>query len=751
MRTAVFSIISPNYRHYARVLMASVREHQPDWERFVLLVGDTPSGELDGQLYTSVRLDTLALPDSRRFTFRYTVLELNTAVKPWMFSHLFERGYDRVVFLDPDIVVFSPLAELDEQPAAFLSVTPHLTGPIGGEDHPSERTILQAGSYNLGFLAVTQHPALKRFLGWWQEKLEYHCVVDIANGLFVDQKWMDLAPGLYPDVAILRHDGYNVAYWNLRQRRVTIDGERVSVNGQPLRFFHFSGFDPRFPHLLSRHEHGSTTDDADAPAKLFEAYAIALRDAGSDSFRNASYGFGSFSDGSRISDAARAAYRNSKELQLAAGEDPANHPELFVAYHEVRRGQRAAKMALQSYRFLSRARPLVGLLPRSLRTTMREYLLGRRDVQLGSTGGDVAQPEGLNIVGYVQRATGVGESARLCERSCEVAGLASQVIDVDRPDGGVPSALYRASIYHINADQLHEVSNQFPKVFESSAYNIGCWHWELPEFPDAWIPSANLLNEIWAPSAFIQSSVSRKVAIPVVHMSHGVEVSEVETCTPQELGVPAGCFTFLCMFDFGSVMQRKNPFAAVEAFRRAFPAGSAAALLLKTSNGSSWPEDHAELRERVHGMRDVYLADGTLSRARVNGLLAATDAVVSLHRSEGFGLILAEAMSLGKPVVATGWSGNMDFMTPTNSCPVGFDIVALDRTHRAYEMGQHWAEPDVEHAAALMRRLFDDAAWRGRIGAAAEQTIRTRFSPAAAGMRYIQRLHSLGLLGRAGR
>ncbi|HWS72294.1 MAG TPA: group 1 glycosyl transferase, partial [Thermoanaerobaculia bacterium] len=228
MRTAVFSIISPNYRHFARVLMDSLRRQHPDWERFVLLVGDDGSQAKSQaeESFTSVSLETLPLPSPRQFTFRYTILELNTAAKPWMFEHLFARGYDRVVYFDPDIVVYSPLAELDE---SFLTLTPHLTGSIRGDDHPSERTVSQAGAYNLGFLAVTRQPSLERFLAWWQEKLEFQCVVEPERGLFVDQKWMDLAPGLFPDVRILRHDGYNVAYWNLGQRTVT----GMTVNGEP--------------------------------------------------------------------------------------------------------------------------------------------------------------------------------------------------------------------------------------------------------------------------------------------------------------------------------------------------------------------------------------------------------------------------------------------------------------------------------------------------------------------------------------
>jgi glycosyltransferase involved in cell wall biosynthesis len=747
MHTAVFSIVSPNYWHYARVLMDSAQRHHPEWDRFVLLIGETPATGHDDEPFTTVPLDALPLPNPRQFCFRYTLLELNTAVKPWMFEYLFGRGYDRVIYLDPDTFVYSPLVELDAvPPETFLTLTPHLTGSIAGDDHPSERTILLAGAYNLGFLAVSRRPSLARFLKWWQEKLEFQCVVETARGLFVDQKWMDLAPGLFPDVAILRHEGYNVAYWNLGQRTVTSEGSTAAVNGQPLRFFHFSGLDPAFPYMVSRHDHRLRVANVGDAGRLIEDYLVALRAAGSESLRSAPYAFGVFADGTALPDVARVIYRNSIALQSACGADPFEHPELFQGLRDPARPRLAARMGVASYRLLSRARPLVRLLPHSLRTAMREFLLWRRDPAPRVSRWEGSLLPGLNIVGYVARDTGVGESARLCRTACDAAGLPSHLIDVDAPHGRTQQAVYRASVVHVNADQLLDVHHQIPHVFDSSSYNIGCWHWELPELPDAWIASAEPLDEIWAPSAFIQSAISRKVTIPVVHMPHGIEVTNIEACSPEELGVPRGRFTFLCMFDFNSVVHRKNPLGAVEAFRRAFPDDSRAALLIKTIGAASHAKEYAELEERLRGVPNVYLTDRMLSRARVNGLLASCDGVVSLHRAEGFGLILAEAMYLGKPVVATGWSGNMDFMNSGNSCPVGYELVTLDRTHGYYQAGQQWAEPDVDHAAHLMRRMVEDSPYRKQVGDRARDTIRLQFTPAAAGRRYRQRLDFLGLL-----
>jgi glycosyltransferase involved in cell wall biosynthesis len=723
--------------------MTSVERIHPEWDRFVLLVG----GEYaDEDRFTTVPLDALSLPSPRQFCFRYTLLELNTAVKPWMFAYLFERGYDRVIYFDPDIVLYSRLEEIDTED--FLTLTPHLTRSISGDVHPSERTILQAGAYNLGFLAVTRNPQLDRFLGWWQEKLEFLCRVDVAHGLFVDQKWMDLAPGLYSGVSILRHEGYNVAYWNLRQRTVALDGATATVNGQPLRFFHFSGFDPARRDMVSKHDASLRLIDAGDAWKLVEDYRAALQDAGSDQFRNSEYAFSRFTDGTPLPNAARFAYRKSEPLQAAAGPDPFAHPEVFAGLRDTQAiSPLRAKAGLASYRLLSQARPIVRLIPSALRVSMREFLLGRKERTPVAIGRGSALPPGMNIVGYFERDTGVGESARLFRRSCERAGLASHCIDVDG-DALAQQAVYRTSVYHVNGDRSPDVHRQLHHVFDASAYNIGVWHWELPEMPDTWIASAEPFDEIWAPSGFVQSAVSRKVSVPVVLMPHGVEVTDIEPCSPGALGVPPGRFVFLCVLDLASVVQRKNPLAAAEAFRRAFPHESSAALLIKASHAGNHHNEYADLQAPLRGVPGVYLIDRLLSRARLNGLLASCDAVVSLHRSEGFGLIPAEAMALGKPVVATGWSGNMDFMNSGNSCPVGFQLVTLDRTFGPYPVGAQWAEPDVDHASRLMRRLVDDSAYRREIGERARETMRTQFSPEAAGLRYTNRLAFLGLMHR---
>ena len=725
--------------------MASLQAQHPEWDRYVLVAGGD-AGASGDEPFETLAVDSLRLPDVTEMTFRYTILELDTAMKPWLIEHFFGRGYDRVIYLDPDVVVYSRLDELDRDDPPFVTLTPHLTVPVDDPPYLRERSILLAGAWNLGFIAITRDQQLEAFLGWWKQRLERDCVVEPENGLFVDQKWIDLVPGLFNRVTSLRHDGYNVAYWNLRQRRVTRDGAGAfHVNGQPLRFMHFSGFNPLAPRFVSRHDPSQKVAASGDAAPLFDGYVAALRAAGLESFRRAPYAFARFADGSTIPDAARIAYRRSPELQKEAAGDPFARPDLFRGFAE-RKSARAGRVAYRTYRLISSARPIVRLFPRSLRDALRMRLVGPSVSPPRTVAAQTDVTPGVAIAGYFSRETGVGESARLCAASCDAAGIVTQIIDVDEGEGLRNRIEPRTTILHVNADMTPAVAAGLREALRPDAYTIGVWHWELADFPPAWASSADYLNEIWAPSAFIAGAVARSVTIPVVHMPHGVQVAELTPFSPAALGVPAGRFVFLLLFDFDSFVERKNPLAAIDAFRRAFPRDAGATLLIKTTSGSRHPAALAELQALVAGEPHAQLVDRTLPRGEVNGLIAACDAVVSLHRAEGFGLVLAEAMELGKPVVATGWSGNVDFMNAGNSCPVSYELVPIERDYGPYTAGSRWAKPDVDHAAWYMSRLVDDSDYRQTISRRGRETIRTEFSPEVAGWRYRRRLARLGLV-----
>ncbi len=864
-KTCVFTIVSNNYRHFARTLAASVRRWSPEVEVFVAICDDPLDASDPRDAFTTLNIRDLDLPKFDRFTFQYTILELNTAIKPWVFAALFARGYERVIYFDPDIKLYGPvdpvLQALDE---AQVVLTPHLTGELDDGRHPSELSILQSGTYNLGFLALRQTDQTRQLVAWWQRKLKRECIVDIPRGLFTDQKWMDLVPGMFGSAAIVRDPGWNVAYWNLNHRDVTMSADGATlVNGQPLLFFHFSGFTPG-ARLLSKHQNRFTVDALLPAARaLVEGYAADLEAAGIEECRVLPYAFARFADGTPIPDLVRRCYRESfdwevphPDLWTAQGQEfllawlnapePGHRdapwftrlaatvyrlrPDLQAAFPDaggargagyarwfvenaggqsgfpetllapvrdaLRRGRAPARGAATPgrdtplgategvaalgasdggvfrsafrsvYRTAWSARHLVKpLTSQRFRHTVRHWLLrhayfDRRYTipPLAVAPGAVAdglprqqsrrpraafadaRTKGVNVIGYLAAESGIGESARsmlriLAATDVPVAPIDFRVGNMSRmtetiAEEAVDEPRHGVSLFHINADQMFVVREHLGLQAFAGAYNIGYWAWELPEFPDEWVPALALLDEVWVPSAFCQQSIGMKSAVPVLRVPHSVDLND----TPADraaFGLAADAVVFFTMCDVLSVPERKNPLAVVEAFLRAFPADDGVALVLKIGNLAHQPDLHARLQRQVAQDRRIVLLDGYLERAQLRTLMASVDCFVSLHRSEGFGLGMAEAMACGRVVIATGWSGNVDFTRADNALLVDYRLVALERDLGPYRRGQMWAEPDLESAVRHMREVAGSTELRTRLGARGRDTVARELVPAA--------------------
>src|SRR5215472_5926516 len=289
--------------------MQSVERRNPAYQRFVILVD-----KIDGYFspakepFTIILSSDLSIPESAWVHFKYTILELNTAVKPYAIQHL-AKNYDigRLVYFDPDIKVYLPLDELVLQlDSNDVLLTPHLLEPIDDKYFPGEIDILRSGSYNLGFIALRINDRTIRLARWWQEKLYDHCYVDLARGLFTDQRWMDLVPGIFPNVSIIRQPGYNVAYWNIKQRCVQRSTDVYNVNKLPLFFFHFSGFDPCNPSTFSKHQDRFELSDLnDATREIVLEYAQDVLAQGYLEAKTWPYAYGMFQNGVAIPDILR--------------------------------------------------------------------------------------------------------------------------------------------------------------------------------------------------------------------------------------------------------------------------------------------------------------------------------------------------------------------------------------------------------------------------------------------------------------
>ncbi len=385
---------------------------------------------------------------------------------------------------------------------------------------------------------------------------------------------------------------------------------------------------------------------------------------------------------------------------------------------------------------------------------------------------------GLNIVGFLAADLGVGESARCMVRAADAAGIPTALVPLQLHcrnrlgDTTYASRLqaenpHGVNVIHIDPPASRDIDHHHGAAFRAGKYNIAYFAWEQPEFPDTWLPSFDFFDEVWCPSDFCRAAIALKSPLPVLTMPHAIDFrrpAESVAALRARFQLPAEAFLFLTLFDLNSYTERKNPQAAIAAFRRAFDSRSGSAtfesrsgsatfdsrpgpvgLVVKVQNAAANPADFAALQASLRDLPGTVLISDTLSREEIYALEAACDCFVSLHRAEGFGLALAECMFLGKPVIATDWSASAEFITGENGCPVPARIVTLESNHGPYAKGTTWAEPDIARAAEWMRQLAGDPALAKRLGAEARKTIEARFSPAVIGARYRQRLESIAM------
>lgn len=869
--TTICTIVAKNYLAYARTLAESFFAYHPGGQMFVLLV-DAPDGFFDVSCepYSVVSCDELGIPNFEQMVFRYTVLELCTAVKPFLLEYLIDHyQLDHVIYLDPDIACYAPLSPLREALHTHqIVLTPHLLAPIDDTCHPSELEILQAGAYNLGCIGVAQGPESRPFLRWWQQHLQADCVVDIGRGLFVDQRWVDLVPSLFTAVAIVRDAGCNVAYWNLSSRFLTADADRWLCNGVPLRFFHFSGLPLDNLDAISRHQNRATLKQRPELRPLLEAYRERLVAHGHAECCIWPYTYACFNNGVPIPEIARqlwrtnngeqrwsqpfaldtpnsffgwlnqeahpqakslllvtnmalAIYRLRLDLQQAFPDVLDTHRRGFVGWflHDAEQQHRihpafvepmraqvldnrpiAARQELQhaTRRSITHAVrrwlqhsitplpevPLVGKptfsrrLYYACRNPLRRiglhaplkrligvdrvvWLLNTMVLDAADPPAPVrtlervanvfaaapvmaGPPTGLNLVGYLTHPTGVGEVARSVAAALTEKDVALKHIDVAMepivPPTGV---LYDSTLMCVNADMTPLVRQALgPDLFHGRR-TIGFWHWETSRFPREWHNHFSLIDELWVASDFVRHTLAPLCPVPVLTMPVPVHVCPSPGVNRASFGLPDDRFLWLFAFDARSYIARKNPEAVVEAYHRAFGAASKHThLVIKAHHIHEYPEAAASLHAVVAAVGGTLITNA-MERGTVAGLFAACDGYVSLHRSEGFGLTMAEAMALGKPVVATGYSGNLDFMKPTNSYLVNYDLVHIDPPSAVYKAEYEWAEPDVDHAASLMAAVVDhphEALHRARHAA---QDLSSYYAPSVVAHTITERLATL--------
>ncbi len=889
------TIVSNNYIAQARVFARSFLRHNPG-ARVQVAIVDMPDDRIDygHEPFETVFASELGIPNFHHFAFKYSILELNTAVKPSFLRHLHRTiGCRSLCYFDPDILVTADLAPLYEKLNSYrLILTPHITQPMDGDRPaiPSERDLLSAGVFNLGFLGISFDEESLRFLDWWSRKVYCECLSRPDLGLFVDQKWMDLAPAFLSNTAVLREAGYNVAYWNLMQQQLARKGDDWFAGHERLRFFHFSGYDPDNPKELSKYQDRIQLSDRPDVQPLFDLYRSLLEQEDHSSLRKIRYQYSAFDNGAVIPLPARqilqsvdadgrrwsnpfktegpdsffswlqtpvigssacqvtrlalALWDHRRDLQTAFPTPTGEHAEAFadwfangsecethidpvfrdpvrksLLYAQASRtgstgagpsdqqvilpadadlGQGPPQMpevAMQIYRQrpdltacfpdpfgLSRKRfafwyvthgsseyalefPLVWPTVRSLpfwlkaRAAMwwfRRYLAVKERQLLvtndnsGRTNGShlaaserprVRKPgsRGVTVVGWTDAPTGVGQACRGSLAALDAAALPYSVETL--PHGNqfsrrIARIDYEVLLFHVNADMMPIVKGLAPGS-RSARFQIGYWFWELSHFPLDFQTSFLDLNEVWAPSVFCQQAYTSISPIPVRLVPPCVIPPKGEKMDRARWGIRQGTFLFLTTFDTLSIPERKNPSGAIRAFQRLIEAGppTKAHLLVKVKHAEQTPEVVDRLRVLAANL-PITLITASYTRSQMDRLLATCDAYVALHRSEGLGLPLIEAMFCGKPVIGTGYGGCTDFLSEETGWPVAYRLVPIQRPAGPYPVGAVWADPDVDDAARQMLRVLACPAHASARAAAALRLVSELYGPDSAAKRF---------------
>jgi SAM-dependent methyltransferase/glycosyltransferase involved in cell wall biosynthesis len=768
----------------ARVLACTLHAVHPEWPITVVAMPGAVPDLRDGAEPFGVLAPPAVLGSDLRELAETAPLDaVERVLRPALAERLLERGADRVLVLAADAELHGGLdALVAALRGADAVLVPRLLGtlPEDGE-RPSAADLLAAGEIDDELVAVRATDGGRALLRFWRERAVE--AAEAARGAPDAAAHLRASPlAAAPRVVAARlhrleDPGYDVSCWNLHERPLARDGERLTAGGAPLAVMRFGGFRADRPWWLSEDATRVLVLDDPVLSELCGRRAAALREAGwvAD---GAGLGAGELAPGVVHDERLRRLHAEA----IDAGEDfgPLDEPsgaDAFLAWlaEPVGRGAAAGvnRYVYDAWReredvqraypdldgahaegFLGWAwvhgRPELGL---------QEALLPPPPAFLGAHVESAGAPATL-VTGYLTGHLGLGQAARSLAAALAAAGVpvGTHAVTADGragrreftplalPDGVQPEV----DVLCVNAPQVPELVRELGEETLRGRYTIGQWAWETDAIPPWWDEAFDLVDEVWVYSRYVAENIGRAtdVDVPVVVVPLPVAAPD-----PAGASVPVALgdgFVFLFAFDFLSTLARKNPVGLVEAFRRAFADGEGPKLAIKTINAGLRPEAREHLRHAAAGRGDVLVVDGAWSAGEMAALYARADCYASLHRAEGFGLTLAESMALGKPVIGTGFSGNTDFMTPSNSYLVDWAPAAVGAEGEHYPSEGKWAEPSVEHAAALMREVYDDQDAARRRGARARADVEAALSLEAVGALARRRLERIARRRDAG-
>ena len=659
-----------------------------------------------------------------------------------------------------------------------LVLVPRIRGDLPDDDHrPSPRDLLRNG--RLGHSVLAARPGAEPLLAWWSEHVERA----LASMTFQElgrlrrgpsarvSQWLDLTALRPAAVATVDDPGLGVSAWNLHERALARNGNGWTVDGAPLQLADFAGFDPTHPYWLAAGADRVRIVEQPALRDLVREYAGALLDAGWTPVAAVERGTplpnGLVFD-RRLAELHEAAGLQGADLGDVRTEEGAERfaawlaaPGRLGAAHGINRytervwtersdvvrtfsdldGEHGSGYARWLWEW---GRQEMGV-PRRFLPPHPDGATFERDERDGE-----ALPP-VHVVGFMRGTLGLGAAARLYVEALNAAGLevSTETVappkaddeDDDRPRGEYSQVDFtdrarrhvenHVDLVCVNADELPVIARQLGDSFGRARRTIGVWAWETDHIPERWAHAYPLVDEVWTYTRFVAESIARVSPVPVVPIPIPVPTPDPSGGDPG-VELPDG-FRFLFVFDFLSTPARKNPAGLIRAFKRAFAPEEGPQLVIKTLHGDLRPKWLDQLRYEIGERRDVRIVDRSLTIAQRDALMDSCDCYVSLHRAEGFGLTIAEAMALGKPAIATAYSGNLDFMTPRNSYLVEYDLTRVGPDGEHYPADGTWADPDTEHAAELMRRVVERPDEARAKGERARADIAAQLSPEAVG------------------
>ncbi|MGB9113194.1 MAG: glycosyltransferase, partial [Acidimicrobiales bacterium] len=604
------------------------------------------------------------------------------------------------------------------------------------------------------------------------------------------------------DLAIGHPPGLGAGHWHMATRKLGLHDGHFFVDDDRLVVFHFDGFDFARPWALAPDAGGADGPflaEDDATKSLCSWYAEVLIEAGVEAVATSEYRWASLPDGFGMNRRIRQTVRNAvngdaRGLHYELPPDPFNPQTLPAFYRWLASVEPANDRAPNTARFyygIHQARDDLQLefpeLSLADAEAFRQWALTRAhleyrvppavtedafergawpQVELPEWGAPGSLREGFLVAGYLRAELGIGDAARRTLVAMQRARITSSGYSFsltksrqhdDSVAGGRVLTDLSTNVVCVNADQFVYFSRFVGPDYFDGRHTVGFWAWETENPPEQMGGVASFFDEIWVPSAYSADAISTITDVPVLIFGYPVEAPKVDmSIDTGRLGMPDG-FVFFFMFDFLSTISRKNPMGLIDAFVRAFEPGEGPTLVLKSINADERPLDVVRIKEAIGDRPDIVFIDAYYSQAECTAMVARSNCYVSLHRSEGFGLTLAEAMALGVPVVATGYSGNLDFMDDDSAFLVPAGRSRVGRGSPPYPPDSIWGEPDLDAAAAQMRRVYESPKEASQRLANARKRVLREHGYKAAGRflrtreKEIRRLRKAGLTGKTAR